>query len=736
MHKPRTWRAVLSYGLGALLVLQGLGIVMPSKTHAASPVLKITEIHWGGAASDTNDQWLELENVDASTITFTDATAYTITIPSLSETVVLDGTYGTLAPGQFLVITKEALATSDVRALVGVNYHQLATLSLPTTPAEYHVFDDTALEIDTIADAGSGLPFAGKAPATGVVAASMARKDVMALGTDPTNWYTAATIGAGFDGGTVQYGTPGDTNVELATPTGAITPGKSTTLAVPPTVSGTATGASKVDIRFTKVSSGSAFQQDYVALVDGSGNYTMTATAPALIAARYAVDIFATDVSGNMSQPARLDNAPSSGDFNYEVLADAVTVVPAPMLTTPPALTNQSPVTLTGTLDVSSTTYDSLEVLRDGSYYATFPVSGSSFSFPVILKLNASNFIQVVAVRAGDGVFSLDASATIVNDSIAPNPVDLTKVTLNANQPGTDDSFLGQPGAAEAGTTLFVYGDSAQTKLLATLTVATDGSFSQVDIGDNTHSAVFLVLQDAAGNRSTMAKLDNPTGFSGTGNLAPSISNIQQTEATVSWMAVPAASKYRIKYKQAGGMYGSVTEVCLTGNANCPLSTTIHGLFSDTDYVIAIAAVDKYGNESPYEEAVFHTQATPVVIEPVAAPVVEAPVVTHATDKVAVVTTPAPTPTPSPTPSDTGEVKSADTVASKNWTPWIVLGALVAIAVLATAGYFYWFGGEAGEAALASVLAERAKRQEEDAEAEKLSKASKPKKTDGKDRRW
>jgi hypothetical protein len=737
MSIARLGRSLLAYSVGAMLALQSLGVLLPSHAHAAGATLRINEINWAGSSTDASDQWVEFVNKGSVQVDLA-VTPYSLSIPSLSETISLNS--GQIDPGDYLVIYRKSIALSSIHFVAShASYLQTATLTLPTTAAEYDLYDETAAVVDMVSDTGAGLPFKGTASTSTTHAASMSRVDALVSGSTPANWYTAGTVGTGFNAlAPEQYGTPGMANVELTKPVASIAPNGSTTLPTNPTVSGSAAmPATNVDVHFARVSHDPAnYVKDYSGTVSGAA-FSVTATMPSLLPGRYAVSAFSSDADANRSQWTKVPSTTGDPDSNYVVLPATSTVAtPVIISPTPGAITNQPTVNVAGTLD-GATTYDSLEVLRNGVYYGTFPVSGSTFSFSMIPKLNQTNLIQVVGVDAL-GVFSVPAAVSVVSDAIAPNPVDTTKVTVNANQPGTHDSFVGNTMAAEAGTTLYVYSDTAQTKLLATLTVAPDGSFPLVDIGDNLYSKVYLVLQDAAGNRSSVAVVNNPTGFTGNaGVLSPMVSAITQDQADVSWTKVPAAVKYRVKYKMVGGTYGSVTNVCTAGNATCAFSTTIHGLFADADYVVAIAAVDAYGNESTYEEASFHTVMAPVpaAVVVVATPVVAPVVKTSTAKKTDVVTkveaTPTPTPTPSPTP-EKGEVKSVD-ITAKNWTPWIVLAVLAAIAVLATVGYFYWFGGEAGEVALASVLAERAKREEEEAAAKSTSKG---KKTSGKDRRW
>jgi hypothetical protein len=742
MSLTRIFQRAASWSTVAVLTLSGLGALLPTTAHAAGAELRISEIHWAGTAASSGDQWIELVNTSASAITFSDATPYKLVIGTAPAdvTYLLDSSFGTLPAGEVLLISKFSLAASSVHALVGAQYVVLPTLDLPSMTSEYRVFaDDTSL-VDGIIDldgAGTGQPpFLGAAATVTTGAASMSRVNLALSGSDLASWYTAATVGAGFDvTAATQYGTPGSLNAEVAMPTGKVLPAGSTTTAFLPTVSGLST-ADQVSIRFERVSYDQApapLVETYVASVV-AGEYSVMANAPALPAGRYQITATAVDVDGNRSQAVRIPATLATAEYDYVVFPTSSTLA-SPTLSPLAPLTNQPTVTLTGSIDQTVPVAE-LEVVRNGKAYASFPVSGSSYSVPAILVPNMVNEFAVLAVGL-DGVFSLPVMTSTLHDGLAPNAVDGTKVVLTPNTPGTADTIAGLAGAAEPGTTLYIYGDVAQTKLIATLTVAADGSFTNQNIGDNTYAAVYLVVQDAAGNLSSALGVNNPTTYTPTSGLSLTATAIYENQATVSWTKVDGVTRYRIKYKMVGASYGTPVDVCLTGNTNCNFSATIKDLFADTDYVFAIAAVDQYGNSSAYSELTFRTKQLVVAAAPVP-PVVDVATPLVATAKAATkptkVTLTDPTPSPTATPLEEGDVQSATTSStSTNWTPWIVLAALIGLAVLATAGYFYWFGGEAGEAALASVMAERA-REEAGGKSKKEPASPAKGKKDG--RRW
>jgi hypothetical protein len=760
MSIAKLGRAVLSYGVGLSLALQGLGALVPTTVRAAIPDLRISEINWAGSATDPTDQWIEFVNAGTVPILFSNAEPYTLTIGT--DSYSLGSSVGELAAGQYLLIQRNAPASSSVDLVPSAVQLQMSDLVLPTVPARYQLFNGTGSLVDEIGDGNSSVPFAGQAASGPTKAASMSRISLLSSGSDAANWYTAQTIGVGFrDNAPEQYGTPGKENLEVAQPTGTITPSYSTTVDIQPVVSGaTGLSATEVWVRFTAADYETGSRPaTYVFSGTVTGQSYEVATV-GISAGKYTVLAWAYDIEGNRSQRFQVPAAPGSLVNQYLVIPTSSSV-PAPVLDPLPTITNQPDLQVSGSL-VTPYPYRELEVLRNGAYYTTVPFDGPVFSFPFILEPNLVNEIQVIAVSE-TGAFSVPATATVEHDNIAPNPTDVQKVVVTPSAPGADDLIKGLPSAAEPHTTLYVYGDTALTISLGTATVEVDGSFPQLSIGDNLYEHVYLVLEDAAGNRSAAAVVHNPHNFVVPGGLNPVIISLNSTEVTVGWSESVKAVKYQVKYRLADESFGEVMEVCVTGNAFCSFQTTIKGLGADTNYVFAIAAVDYYGNVSAFEEVAFRTKVAPVVTPstgpiPAIGGAVGIPIVAPTTSdqeaaapgafrspRVASRIQPTPVLEPTPTPASTPDVAENGEVSgeatTRNWTPWIVLGILIALAALATAGYFYWFGGQAGEAALASVMAARAARDEEAAatKAEKKkveSKRSSNTKTKGKDRRW
>jgi hypothetical protein len=406
----------------------------------------------------------------------------------------------------------------------------------------------------------------------------------------------------------------------------------------------------------------------------------------------------------------------------------------APVLGTYPAATNKPSVQLTGTVATGTT----LVVAVNGQYMASQQLNGmTGFSFSVTLNPNTLNTIQVQAQDA-NGNTSPMATATVMQSMQVPAAIGQDHVTVNSNSAGTDDTIVGNPGAAVAGNTVTAYADAALTQMIATVTAAQDGSFPAISLGDNQYTTAYVVQTDPAGNVSPAITLANQVQIANQPlNLPIFFGNITSTGVTAKLTPVAGATGYMVKYEMAGGQYSNPVMVCANGDTlTCSFEKDITGLQPGMKYTVAVAAVDQNGQESNYSTSSFQTLSVAMPVTQPASATPSAPTaaastsptsVATPTGKVAPVATPAPsaaaapvtTPAPkaaaTPTPTamaspsasptamasasatETGSVKAASTTAARDWTPWIVLGILIGLAILATAGYFYWFGGEAGD---------------------------------------
>lgn len=708
----RLKRALLSYGLTVVLALGSTLMALPIQSaQAAAGDLTINEINWAGSFGLASDEWVELYNpATGSVIDFT-ATPHTLELYDAADTLLDTITIGagapTLNPGEYLVIHNAVAGTTLDTSAPGVFFYEPASpFTLPNLATQYILKDDTATELDALkrTTPADPIPFEGQFGTSEEPTASMSREYAAGMplpGDSLAAWRTSMTIGAHFTPTTVQYGTPGAENIEVTVPTNVmISPEGSSLLPADPVVSGDVTaGVTEVTLFIDQ--QGPTPSSTTQTLVPAAGSFSEAVT---LTAGRYLLSVAALDAEGNQSPRTVVPAYAGDTEGQYVVITDSSSL-PAPVLDPVPALTNQTAMAVTGTVDPLVVEVD---VLLNGMYQQTVSAT-DVFAAVVFLAPNSINALQFIAVAA-DGTVSEMTEVMVEHDDIAPLAVDVDKVVVSANTPGTQDMITGQPGAAEGTTDLYVYADAALTKLIAgPEAVAVDGSFAAVGIGDNAYGKVYLVVRDAAGNASAAVEVVNPISFVAVNGIAPRLVEATETSARFEWNQVPGAVNYRIKYRLADGTFTSPITVCGMNGSDCVPAVTLSGLNAATHYVLAVAAVDAYGNQTPYVELSFATLTPPIEIEEVSAPIK--------------VTRTQPSPVAreieeSGEQLEEGEVKSTvDEVAENNWTPWIVLAILLAVAILASLGYFYWFGGAAGAEALASAEASKERMQEKAAAA-------------------
>lgn len=770
------------------------------------PTLIINEINWAGSISQPDDEWIELRNVQGVPINLSADDYYEL---YANETLLARIDSGSI--DNYFLIGKAASPSLNVAPA------QTLLAGLPNIDVQYslkHISAGAATLVDQ-AGLSSGAPLAGADGTVGdKVIASMSRKNNLPAWQDGTllsSWYTAHTIGANFKTGVEAYGTPAANNLEVAIPQElAINPATSATVdllnvtvsgkALSSEVSGSEVSPAKsAAVRWEKYeivpSSPLTMDSGLASGVQVDGSFSDLTPLPnqggIYEIGMYKVSVSTSDLSGNRSAFVQI-SIPDSPQNLYTVNEAPVTLH-APVLIPQPGCdytleggcvlnpgSSQS-VTINGKTDIGTTLIVAING-KDAGITSDIQSQGD-FSVDVALEKNALNKIEVRAMKGTE--ISLPAIAYVIHDDTAP-VVDVNLLKLNANPGGINDSMLGLPGAvsdAAKNPVITLYSDQFLTNKIGEAVVAGDGSFAEISLGDNVNARVYLVVKDIAGNVTQVFVFDNPIRFANERLAIPIyFANIGQDQATVRWEPVSGAVNYRLKYKNAGGNYSNPIDLCLGPVSTCGLERTIINLGADTEYVIAIAAVDQAGNESIYSEQSFRTLVppppvvTPTVDAPPAATTTAAPseekvstqlaeaVTTQAvTEDTSVRSLPTP-PTPEPTKtaepealpqaeqvSESGEVKSAEESDSRNWTPWIILAVLIGLAVLATTGYFYWFGGEAGELALASVIKERERNLEEDGLSEVGSKekrkeseeiiaskkdVSPPKRSSNKDKRW
>ena len=104
-----------------------------------------------------------------------------------------------------------------------------------------------------------------------------------------------------------------------------------------------------------------------------------------------------------------------------------------------------------------------------------------------------------------------DGICVVPEDTAPPSPPDINKISLNQNPPGQADTISGSAGCVEGGAWVIFYADGGLTQEIGRVQANSDGSFSEISIGDNQYGTVYIVVQDTAGNRSSAIFVINDT---------------------------------------------------------------------------------------------------------------------------------------------------------------------------------------------------------------------------------
>lgn len=730
-------------GVALSIMTTGSGI-RPGIVQAAEavPELVINEINWAGSPEGETDQWVEIYNPTDGDINLA-TQSYRLDISqSGAEVNSVDLNSGTIRKHGYYLLASLSPAGSSLK--FGPDKYMKFSLPAKGMFELRRQIDETSWAMVDRAGNGTDAMVAGSVEPF----ASMERANLAVDGGQPAAWRTSTTVGTGLLASSKpQYGTPqrstdvnGDpviSNPLVSVPTGLSISPDSPTTSLTPTVKGhveedgIVTPVTDVEVTYQSLTVPANVRTFTVPVKHGEEYKARFESTAALTKYdMYQVYVVALDKDGNRSARQLVPVAGSVQNV-YVINRPEVPVLTNPVLDAYPAITNQPTVTLTGTAGIGN-----IVVSINGEMVMRQTLAETQqFSLTVGLMRDKLNVIEVRAYDPVSLRSSEAAVASIVQDSLAP-VLDKDLLSLASNRPGVADTVTGKAGAVTDtnSATVSVYSDEAKTKLVGSAAVKADGSFDAIEIGDNAHAILYVVSNDAAGNASEVVTLENPVVFTVAGGIPASLVASSATSLTVSWTPVPGAVGYHVKYRSVGGEFGTVENLCFNA-ATCSYKYLIDGLKGGVQYVVALSAVDMYGNESMFTETTFTTPAVAVstasytgiggegATASVATTTSTAP---NATGRVTRTTTTTPTPTPTitgtPTPTpEKGEVKSAqDDKSSRNWTPWIILAILVGLAILATTGYFYWFGGEAGEEAIKSAQAER------DAEAAKSTKKETP----------
>lgn len=504
--------------LVAVLALEGaIGaqlLTLPT-AHAAVRDVVINEVQWMGSSVGADDEWIELYNTTGSDI---DLAGWTITdVDTGGDLVISSGTI--LAGGFFLISHYDVGASSALTIVPGA--------VIPTIDIA-----DSCTPIDLI-PAGEVTPmdsmgcdttnyFAGEFATN----KALERTQTIADGLVVTSWQTSvgfANLDAAEFGSTVA------------------TPGYANDATAPSAIAAVVNDGLASDIQFT--SDGA----------NASGNWSDFVDADTAVTA-YSIGLGTTPTNDDVvSFPVNPFTTPftaTSETFTGLALTENQTyyllVQPINGAGIVGAIAASNGVTFNSTdpeLPTALTTADapndnggSVVVGWTAPNIATSPdVIGYDVSYQKIgsatenvtrvgsvLTTTLSGLENApsdytVKVRSVDfegrtSSYTTAGTSAQAVDNLAPI-IDITKIVLDQNRPGTNDTVSGLAGASnEATSTLKVFDRDPVLAGAATVgSVATnaDGSFAGISLGDNVYGQVWLQLTDDGGNVGVAKSFNN-----------------------------------------------------------------------------------------------------------------------------------------------------------------------------------------------------------------------------------
>jgi hypothetical protein len=164
--------------------------------------------------------------------------------------------------------------------------------------------------------------------------------------------------------------------------------------------------------------------------------------------------------------------------------------------------------------------------------------------------------VRSVDFEGRTSAYAPAASSAQAVDNLAPI-IDIAKVVVSQNHPGSNDAISGLAGASnESGATIRVF-DHEPSSVLARVinSVATnnDGSFAALSLGDNLYGQVWLQLTDAGGNVSVAKSFSNDIVAPNPPLLTKLNARcLTRCQVTVDWQTPGAdATHYQVAYAAA-----------------------------------------------------------------------------------------------------------------------------------------------------------------------------------------
>jgi len=595
--------------LAVLLSVQGAiaaqALVIPHAQAAAQTVV-INELMWMGSTASTADEWIELYNTSSSPI---DLAGYQLTHAGTSDTTLTIPSGTVAANGYFVVSNYDETSASSILNLTPNWVTTSVSLSNTCTPIDLLMPDTTP--IDTMNCSGSSY-FAGSS----VTHSSIERVIGAPDGTLSTSWQTS--VGRShLDPDHVyphtNYATPGYANDVTSPADGTVT----------------SQPANYFDVAHSGLKAQwSGFSEDTSTIANyrvGLGSTATNANVVPFVSVAGDQSEATIDLSSAVlvegQQYYVLVRARNAVGLKSNVVASAPVIFRA---TTPP-----DAFTLIDAHDVSNDNGGSVQVGWNASssdvtnYQVQYQLAGGTWATPTTVDAGSATSATVSGLtNATDYDFrvvatsfnattttSSDVKTTQALDNLAP-VLDITKVVLSQNAPGTADTISGQAGSSSEAATINVFDrDPADPSVVMIGSVSTDATlgFPAIGLGDNQFGKVYLQLVDAAGNASVAQAFNNDIVAPNASTLSSLKSDCKTDNCRVElqWQDNgPDTDHYQIGYTVDGVSKRTLATTATTLLLDLPSSKT---------YDFVVYAFDLHGNQSVISNA-FHLVGTPGVV--------------------------------------------------------------------------------------------------------------------------
>lgn len=228
---------------------------------------------------------------------------------------------------------------------------------------------------------------------------------------------------------------------------------------------------------------------------------------------------------------------------------------------------------------------------RPNSAAVTMPLNFDSatntWMTPYAFVASQSNGTQDGAVTVSlstttGKTFTIVSGGSFVLDTFVNKP----DVNMMSRCSGSQDSFTATTDTDAQYVYIYKHSNLELSQLVAVSAVS-NGSISEVYLGDNVFSSLYVVAKDAMGNTSATSVVENDM-------TAPAVPNLQLEAGTnvitATWAQVAGASEYRLKWREVGSATWQEKTV----------TTFKHDLSvrNDVEYEVSVTSRDTACNES------------------------------------------------------------------------------------------------------------------------------------------